>query len=127
MSGYGGYEYDTANADTGGGGFMSQDNPSSQGGEKEKKPRDKQSLVPLTVKQLLGATKAGADDEGFSVDGRELSQVRIVGNAPSRAGIKPLRVPFETRRAVFAGRIAAPPRGATWIFRGRPNVRSGRR
>jgi len=84
MSGYGGYEYDTANADTGGGGFMSQgDNPSSQGDKKEKKPRDKQSLVPLTVKQLLGATKAGADDEGFHVDGRELSQVRIVGSVLS--------------------------------------------
>jgi len=82
MSGYGGYEYDTANGEAGnqgGGGFMSQ--PASQNDEaKEKKSRDKQTLVPLTIKQLLGATKAAADDEGFQIDGRELSQVRLVGN-----------------------------------------------
>ena len=45
MSGYGGYEYDNANADSGGGGFLSQSNRESEGGEKEKKPRDKQKLA----------------------------------------------------------------------------------
>ena len=33
MSGYGGYEYDNANADSGGGGFLSQSNRESEGGE----------------------------------------------------------------------------------------------
>ena len=55
MSGYGGYEYDNANADSGGGGFLSQSNRESEGGEKEKKPRDKQTLTPVTIKQLQSA------------------------------------------------------------------------
>jgi replication factor A2 len=85
MSGYGGYEYSAENADTGGGGFandgggfLSQGNASQA--EKEKKPRDKQSLVPMTIKQFLSATKAGVDGDEWTVDGRAVQQVRVVGN-----------------------------------------------
>lgn len=83
MSGYGGYEYDTANADTGGGGmngggFLSQGDASQA--EKEKKPRDKQSLTPMTIKQVLSASKAGVDGDEWTVDGRAVAQVKLVGN-----------------------------------------------
>ena len=71
MAGYGGYEYDTANADSGGGGFLSQSNRDSEGGgvEKEKKSRDKQTLIPVTIKQLQATEKGVGDDEGYRIDG----------------------------------------------------------
>ena len=78
MSGYGGYEYDNANADSGGGGFLSQSNRESEGGEKEKKPRDKQTLTPVTIKQLQAAEKGVGDDEGYRIDNSEIHSVRVV-------------------------------------------------
>ncbi|KAH8048907.1 hypothetical protein JL720_15759 [Aureococcus anophagefferens] len=57
MSGYGGYEYEAQNGDAGGGGyaggggFLSQSG-ASQGDKGEKKARDKQSLIPMTIKQV---------------------------------------------------------------------------
>ena len=78
MSGYGGYEYDNANADSGGGGFLSQSNRESEGGEKEKKPRDKQTLTPVTIKQLQAAEKGVGDDDGYKIDNAEIHSVRVV-------------------------------------------------
>ena len=52
--------------------------------------------MPLTIKQLLGATKAAADDEGFQIDGRELSQVRLVGNVGRGAASLGARPSFAT-------------------------------
>ena len=78
MSGYGGYEYDNANADSGGGGFLSQSNRESEGGEKEKKPRDKQTLTPVTIKQLQSAEKGVGDDDGYKIDNAEIHSVRVV-------------------------------------------------
>ena len=34
----------------------------------------------MTIKQVLSATKAAGEDDGFAVDGREVNQVRVVGN-----------------------------------------------
>ena len=34
----------------------------------------------MTIKQVLSATKAAGEDDGFTVDGREVNQVRVVGN-----------------------------------------------
>ena len=34
----------------------------------------------MTIKQVLSATKSGGDDDGFTVGGREVHQVRVVGN-----------------------------------------------
>jgi len=81
MAGYGGYEYDTANADSGGGGFLSQSNRDSEGGgvEKEKKSRDKQTLIPVTIKQLQATEKGVGDDEGYRIDGTEVNSIRLVG------------------------------------------------
>ena len=62
MSGYGGYEYDNANADSGGGGFLSQSNRESEGGEKEKKPRDKQTLTFLVDENTLRRRGPASDD-----------------------------------------------------------------
>ena len=78
VSGYGGYEYDNANADSGGGGFLSQSNRESEGGEKEKKPRDKQTLTPVTIKQLQSAEKGVGDDDGYKIDNAEIHSVRVV-------------------------------------------------
>jgi RPA family protein len=41
--------------------------------------KDRQTLIPLTVKQLKGATQDHPDD-AWKVDGAELHQVKIVGN-----------------------------------------------
>ena len=41
--------------------------------------RDKQSLIPTTIKQLKNAPNDASGDSTFTLDGRELYQVTIVG------------------------------------------------
>lgn len=53
-----------------GGGFMSQTSPAE-----EKKPR--QGIVPVTIKMVVDAT---SDEDTYVIDGREVSQVRLVAN-----------------------------------------------
>lgn len=66
----------------GGGGFMSQgdDQSGSQqtpdGGKRGR--TEKQSLLPVTVKQLLAANQDQPDDS-FKIDGQEIAQVQIIG------------------------------------------------
>mgnify|MGYP002223813746 CR=1 FL=1 len=50
----------------------------------EKSGASAQRLTPLTVGQVLGAVQQHKDD-AFSVDGRELSQVAVVGTVRSAA------------------------------------------
>ena len=65
----------------GGGGFMQQpmqmDNSSP--GDKAKPDRNRQSLVPCTIKQLKNAPANSNGEQGYMLDGRELAQVTIVG------------------------------------------------
>lgn len=69
----------------GGGGFMSQADPSTSGGAPSsagkggKANRDRQTLVPMTIRQLKGAKQEHTDDP-FKVDGVEIHQVKLVGN-----------------------------------------------
>jgi len=83
---YGAYNYNTSASDMqgGGGGFIS-GSPSHDGSPSTDSPSKKsrsgavnQSLMPVTIKQLFGATQAHADD-AFKVDNKELNQVTIVG------------------------------------------------
>lgn len=60
----------------GGGGFMSQ---GASQEETKKKGRGTQALVPVTIKMALGAGQ-GEGDDAFVIDGREVTQVRLVGN-----------------------------------------------
>ncbi|KAJ0394911.1 hypothetical protein P43SY_009099 [Pythium insidiosum] len=82
---YGGGGYEAyGNDDYGGGGFMdsasqgpSQSTPSKGGrGGGGRIARDAQTLVPVTVRQLLNRSDA---DDSIRVDGHELSNVRVVG------------------------------------------------
>eukprot|EP01038_Epipyxis_sp_PR26KG_P005531 gene5531-7648_t len=78
---YGGYEY---GANYGvmdpmggfdmdmGGGFMSETKEKST----DKKPRDRQTIVPYSVRQILGTNK---EDDVFKVDGSELHIVKLIG------------------------------------------------
>jgi len=79
MAGYGGYSDEAMGgmADTGGG-FMSQPS-ASQEGERRKVARGTQALVPVTIRMALGAAPA-EDGENFMIEGREVPQVRVVGN-----------------------------------------------
>ncbi|KAJ1447027.1 hypothetical protein M885DRAFT_555902 [Pelagophyceae sp. CCMP2097] len=54
---------------------------------------DKQSLVPVTVKQILGASKSPDNDDFFAIGGVEVHQVRFVGNILS-ADEKETRVTY---------------------------------
>jgi len=64
-----------ASQPTGGNGGFNIDNSSPDG---KAKSRDAQSLVPVTIKQLKSAV-AAAGEQGFTIDGKELHQVTIVG------------------------------------------------
>lgn len=63
------------------GGFMQQpmqmDNSSP--GEKPKGDRNRQSLIPCTIKQLKNAPANANGEQGYTLDGHELSQVTVVG------------------------------------------------
>lgn len=61
-----------------GGGFMQVDN-STPDGKAKGGDRNRQSLIPTTIKQLKNAPSAAGGDAGFSLDGRDLHQVTIVG------------------------------------------------
>ena len=41
--------------------------------------KDRQTILPLTIRQLKGAIQAHPDD-AYKVDGAELHQVKIIGN-----------------------------------------------
>lgn len=68
-----------------GGGFMESSEPkqqfsqSSQGNNTtEGKPRSHQSLIPLTIKQIISAVQNNPDD-AWQIEGREVSHVSFVG------------------------------------------------
>jgi len=73
-----------ANQFAGQGGFINNsptgaDSPTSESpSTKKKSGATNQSLVPVTVKQLLNATQAHAED-GFKIDGKELNQITLIG------------------------------------------------
>lgn len=78
---YGGYEA-YGNDDYGGGGFME---PSQVGGASQNTPskggrgrgsRETQTLMPVTIKQLLQRTEA---DDVIRIDNHEVSSVKVVG------------------------------------------------
>jgi replication factor A2 len=72
MGGFGGYGGDNS---MGGGGFMSgEEKPAGKGSEQ--KSRDRQSLVPLTVKQLSNLRSV---DDVYRVDDVELHMLKLVG------------------------------------------------
>ncbi|XP_066322059.1 replication protein A 32 kDa subunit B-like [Miscanthus floridulus] len=63
----------------GGGGFMPSQStvvPESSGFSKG---RSAQTLLPLTVKQIMDAAQASDDKSNFAIDGVEVSTVRLVG------------------------------------------------
>lgn len=59
------------------GGFMGASQGASPAGKSKNK--DRQTLLPLTIRQLKSATQEHQDDS-WKVDGAELHQVKIVGN-----------------------------------------------
>ena len=61
----------------GAGGFMQVD--SSAPGADVKQDKNRQSLIPVTIKQLKNAPALASGEQGFSLDGRDLYQVTIVG------------------------------------------------
>mmetsp|Transcript_8452 Transcript_8452/g.14249 ORF Transcript_8452/g.14249 Transcript_8452/m.14249 type:complete len:304 (+) Transcript_8452:54-965(+) len=71
---FGGNQFQ-ASQPTGNGGFNI-DNSSPDG---KAKSRDSQSLIPVTIKQLKGAMAATGGEQGFTIDGKDLHQVTIVG------------------------------------------------
>ncbi|CAN6245211.1 unnamed protein product [Urochloa humidicola] len=80
---YGGGGGGAANANSlfGGGGFMPSQStavPESSGGSFSK-GRNAQTLLPLTVKQIMDAAQASDDKSNFAVNGVEVSTVRLVG------------------------------------------------
>ncbi|GJM85600.1 hypothetical protein PR202_ga02068 [Eleusine coracana subsp. coracana] len=80
----GGGQYDgaaNANALFGGGGFMPSQStavPESSGSGLSK-VRTAQTLLPLTVKQIMDAAQSSDDKSNFAVNGVEVSTVRLVG------------------------------------------------
>jgi len=67
-------------AQGGGGGFMQEpqiDNSAPDG--KPKGNKDRQSLIPVTIKQLKNAPAMTNGEQGFTLDGRDLYQVTAVG------------------------------------------------
>ena len=66
--------------DAAGGGFMQQpmavDNSPGEGKPKEK---NRQSLIPTTIKQLKNAPSSASGENGYTLDGRDLHQVTFVG------------------------------------------------
>jgi len=79
---YGGDGGGAANANSlfGGGGFMPSQStavPESSGGVS--KGRNAQTLLPLTVKQIMDAAQASDDKSNFAINGVEVSTVRLVG------------------------------------------------
>mmetsp|Transcript_29590 Transcript_29590/g.80818 ORF Transcript_29590/g.80818 Transcript_29590/m.80818 type:complete len:297 (+) Transcript_29590:94-984(+) len=61
----------------GGGGGFNVDNSGPDG--KAKSNKDKQSLLPVTIKQLKNAPSAASGEQTFTVDGQELHQVTVIG------------------------------------------------
>jgi len=79
---YGGDGGGAANANSlfGGGGFMPSQStavPESSGGVS--KGRNAQTLLPLTVNQIVDAAQASDDKSNFAINGVEVSTVRLVG------------------------------------------------
>lgn len=77
----GGYEA-YGNDDFGGGGFMDpgasqvgrQSTPNKKAGGRS---RETQTLLPVTIKQVLGRT--GVEDDAPRIDGQEVSNIKIIG------------------------------------------------
>ncbi|KAL6899553.1 hypothetical protein ACP4OV_006211 [Aristida adscensionis] len=91
----GGSHYDgaagatNANSLFGGGGFMPSQSTGvtdagGAGGSGLSKNRNAQTLLPLTVKQIMDAAQASDDRSNFAVNGVEVSTVRLVGRMLNR-------------------------------------------
>jgi len=89
----GGFEYDNnfggyGGTDPGAGGFSQGGGgggggtPSSQNGGKSKGDRDRQTIIPMTVQQLIRASndQDKGSDSNYKVDGQEIHQLKLVGN-----------------------------------------------
>eukprot|EP01036_Dinobryon_divergens_P023647 gene23647-32019_t len=59
----------------GGGGFLAEERAGGKGSDK-KASRDKNSLIPLSIRQLVTATH---EDDSYKVDGAELANIKIMG------------------------------------------------
>uniref|UniRef100_M4BG16 Replication protein A C-terminal domain-containing protein n=1 Tax=Hyaloperonospora arabidopsidis (strain Emoy2) TaxID=559515 RepID=M4BG16_HYAAE len=78
---YGNDDYSTTTSG-GGGGFMSSQQPTgnSQSTTPTKRSNALQSIVPVTINQLQKLSSAAApDDDALTLDGHEISSVRLVG------------------------------------------------
>mmetsp|Transcript_6835 Transcript_6835/g.15003 ORF Transcript_6835/g.15003 Transcript_6835/m.15003 type:complete len:298 (-) Transcript_6835:646-1539(-) len=71
---FGGQQFQASQPAGGGGGFHQVDNAGPDG----KTKKDRQSLLPVTIKQLKNA-QSSVGDQTFTVDGQDVHQVTIVG------------------------------------------------
>uniref|UniRef100_A0A0D9VIN1 Replication protein A C-terminal domain-containing protein n=2 Tax=Leersia perrieri TaxID=77586 RepID=A0A0D9VIN1_9ORYZ len=84
MYGGGGYDGGGGNANSlfSGGGFMPSQSTNAvegSGGGGFPKSRNAQTLLPLTIKQIMDASQTNDDKSNFAVNGMEVSTVRLVG------------------------------------------------
>ena len=100
-----------------------------------------ESLPPLTLPASVDSSAPAGLAASFRDRGSLPARLAGLGlqsqaSPPSVLGVlesAEFRVDLQRRGAAreshgaFVGRIAAPPHGATWIFRGRSDARSGRR
>ncbi|KAL5212332.1 hypothetical protein ABZP36_023179 [Zizania latifolia] len=77
---------ENANSLFGGGGFMpSQSTNAAEGSSSGfPKTRNSQTLLPLTVKQIMDASQTNEDKSNFVVNGIEVSTVRLVGRLSNK-------------------------------------------
>uniref|UniRef100_A0A7S2SSA9 Replication protein A C-terminal domain-containing protein n=2 Tax=Rhizochromulina marina TaxID=1034831 RepID=A0A7S2SSA9_9STRA len=78
FGGFGGPSDGLAFGGGSGGGFMASQTDGASPGTK-KASRDRQTVIPFTIRQIKGATIGHADDP-VKIDGVELAQVRLVAN-----------------------------------------------
>jgi len=74
------FGYENSQSQFGGGGFMPEKAQSPAGG-KGGRARGEQTMLPVTIKQILNAAKT--EDETLKIDGREVNQVIVVGEVMS--------------------------------------------
>jgi len=73
---FGGPQFQVSQQQGGDGGGFQVDNSTPDG---KVKGKEAQSLIPATIKQLKNAPSNSGGDQGFSIDGKDLHQVTIVG------------------------------------------------
>ena len=75
--GFGASQYGGGAGQAPAGGFMQVDN--STPGPETTSDKNRQSLIPVTIKQLKNALAVANGENGFTLDGRDLHQVTVVG------------------------------------------------